>query len=162
MVNDTGASLEATVVRLMTEKNLRLATAESCTGGLIANRVTDVPGSSAVLTHGFVTYANAAKSGVLGVSEDDLEKFGAVSETVARQMAEGALRVSEADFAVATTGIAGPDGGTEEKPRGTVYFALAEKGGETRVRHEIHPRKRLDFKQVVSQRALDLVRRALT
>ena len=94
LISDDGASLEATVVRILTDKRLVLATAESCTGGLIANRITDVPGASAVFSHGFVTYANAAKTGVLGVAPADLASHGAVSEVVARQMAAGALRVS--------------------------------------------------------------------
>jgi nicotinamide-nucleotide amidase len=129
--SEDGLSLEATVVRLATERRLKLATAESCTGGLVANRITDVPGSSAVFTHGFVTYANEAKRDVLGVPQELLDAHGAVSEPVVRAMAEGALRVSGADIAVAVTGIAGPDGGTPEKPVGTVWLAWASKGRET-------------------------------
>ena len=161
LVSDDGSSLEETVVRLLTEKHMTLATAESCTGGLISCRITDVPGSSAVFTHGFVTYANAAKIGLLGVSPADLETHGAVSETVARQMAEGALRASGADIAVAVTGIAGPDGGTPEKPVGTAWIGLAAKGSETTAFHVFHPRNRHDFKLAVSQRALEAVRRKL-
>lgn len=157
--SEDGSSLEEVVVRIFTEKGLKLAIAESCTGGLIANRVTDVPGSSAVLTHGFVTYANEAKRDLLGVSWDDLQTAGAVSEAVARQMADGALKVSGADVAVSVTGIAGPDGGTNEKPVGTVFIALAVKDGETAVRRECYVRDRISFKQTVSQTALDLVRR---
>lgn len=160
LVNDTGESLESTVVAMMKKKGWILAVAESCTGGLVASRITDISGSSAVLSHGFVTYANEAKNGILGVRRADLEKFGAVSEPVARQMADGALRVSGADLAVATTGLAGPGTGGEDKPVGTIFFALAQKGRETQVWQEIHPRGRLDFKQAASQRALDLVRRA--
>ncbi|MCH7227551.1 competence/damage-inducible protein A [Haloferula sp. A504] len=154
-----GSSMEAVVVRAMARRGLKLALAESCTGGLIASRVTDVPGASAVLTHGFVTYANEAKVAVLGVSEADLAEHGAVSETVARQMAEGALRVSGADLAAAVTGIAGPDGGSDEKPVGTVFIAVAMKGGETRVEHQFHRRDRAGFKLAVSQAALEMVRR---
>ena len=144
------------------ERRVKIATAESCTGGLIANRITDVPGSSAVFTHGFVTYANEAKRDLLGVSWDDLCEHGAVSEPVARLMAEGAMRVSGCDFAVAVTGIAGPDGGSEEKPVGTVFISLARRDGETVVLKQLHPRPRLDFKYAVSQSALNMVRRAVS
>ena len=161
LVSEDGATLEAAVVRLLAKQGKTMATAESCTGGLIANRVTDVPGSSGVFRYGYVTYANEAKRDLLGVSWEDLEKVGAVSETVARQMAEGALRNAEADVAVAVTGIAGPDGGSEEKPVGTVFLAVAVKGGETKVEKQFHPRSRVSFKRAVSQVALDLVRRAL-
>jgi nicotinamide-nucleotide amidase len=149
------------VVRLMAERGLKLATAESCTGGLIANRVTDVPGSSEVFTHGFVTYANEAKRDLLGVPQAMLNEHGAVSEPVVRAMAEGALKASGADVAVAVTGIAGPGGGTEEKPVGTVWLAWAAKGRETVSLRQIHPRNRKDFKLAVSQAALDGVRRLL-
>ncbi|MBK1880860.1 competence/damage-inducible protein A [Luteolibacter pohnpeiensis] len=161
LVSDDGSSLERVVVRLLTERNIKLATAESCTGGLIANRITNVPGSSAVFTHGFVTYANEAKVDLLGVSETDLEQHGAVSEPVARQMAEGALRVSGADIAVSITGIAGPSGGSEEKPVGTAWIGLAMKDRPTLAIKVYHPRKRKDFKQAASQSALDWVRRRL-
>ena len=159
LISDDGSSLEATVVKMLAEKNLKLAIAESCTGGLIACRITDVPGASAVFTHGFVTYANAAKVSLLGVSLSDLEKHGAVSETVARQMASGALAASGADIAVAVTGIAGPDGGTPEKPVGTAWIGLATKGAETTAFKVFHPRNRHDFKLAVSQAALEAVRR---
>lgn len=161
LISVDGSSLEQTVVHLLTEKRLTLATAESCTGGLIANRVTDVPGASAVFTHGFITYANAAKISLLGVSPADLETHGAVSETVARQMAAGALQASGADIAVAVTGIAGPDGGTPEKPVGTAWIGLAAKGAETTAFKVFHPRNRHDFKLAVSQAALEAVRRKL-
>ncbi|MEM9237063.1 MAG: competence/damage-inducible protein A [Verrucomicrobiota bacterium] len=157
---EDGSSLEQVVVTRFTEKRLKLAVAESCTGGLIANRITNVPGSSAVLTHGFVTYANEAKREVLGVSEEDLAEHGAVSEVVARQMAEGALRVASSDVAVSVTGIAGPGGGSEEKPVGTVFLGVAVKGGETRVVKDFYVRDRAGFKWSVSQKALDLLRLA--
>ena len=160
LVSDDGSSMEQTVVHMLTEKRLTLATAESCTGGLIANRITDVPGASAVFTHGFVTYANAAKISLLGVSPDALATHGAVSEVVARQMAEGALRASGADIAVAVTGIAGPDGGTPEKPVGTAWIGLAAKSAPTHAFKVFHPRNRHDFKLAVSQAALDAVRRS--
>lgn len=162
LVSDDGSSIERTVVKLLTTRGWKLAIAESCTGGLIANRVTNVPGSSAVFTHGFVTYANEAKVQLLDVSLEDLEKFGAVSEPVARQMAEGALKSSGADIAVSITGIAGPSGGSEEKPVGTAWIGLAVKGEPTIAERVFHPRKRKDFKLSASQSALDLVRRRLT
>jgi nicotinamide-nucleotide amidase len=161
LVSDDGSSLEETVVRMLAERRLRVATAESCTGGLIAHRLTNVPGASEVFTHGFVTYANAAKTAVLGVPEELLATHGAVSEPVARAMAEGALRVSGADLAVAVTGIAGPGGGTPAKPPGTAWLAVARRGSPTSAQHLFQPRQRLDFKQGVSQSALDAIRRSL-
>ncbi len=108
----------------------RLATAESCTGGLIAGCLTEIAGSSAVVDRGFVTYSNEAKAQALGVTSEALEQFGAVSETVARQMAKGALERSLADVAVSVTGVAGPGGGSPEKPVGLVHFATATRDGE--------------------------------
>ncbi len=157
--SDAGESMEEVVVRGMRARGLKLALAESCTGGLIASRITDVPGASAVLTLGFVTYANEAKVSLLGVSEADLVAHGAVSEPVALQMAEGAIRASGADVAAAVTGIAGPDGGSAEKPVGTVFIAVATRGGSTRVERQLHLRSRTGFKQAVSQAALEMVRR---
>jgi nicotinamide-nucleotide amidase len=128
---------------------------------LIASRITDVPGASAVFTHGFVTYANAAKISLLGVSAFDLETHGAVSEPVALQMAAGTLQASGADIAVAVTGIAGPDGGTPEKPVGTAWIGLAVKGVPATAFKVFHPRNRHDFKLAVSQAALEAVRHVL-
>ncbi|MGC6425399.1 MAG: competence/damage-inducible protein A [Akkermansiaceae bacterium] len=160
LVSDDGKSLEAMVVHEMTAKKLTLATVESCTGGLIASRVTDTPGSSVVFTHGFVTYANEAKEGLVGVKHETLEAHGAVSEEVAAEMAEGGLQASACSVAVSVTGVAGPGGGTEEKPVGTVCFGIATAQGVQTFR-ECHPRARADFKQQASQRALDLVRRVV-
>jgi len=109
----------------MKSRAVKIATAESCTGGLIATVLTEVPGASEVLDRGFVTYSNAAKVGMLGVDFDLIIRHGAVSAEVAHAMAEGALRCSAADLAVAVTGIAGPGGGTIEKPVGLVYLAVA-------------------------------------
>lgn len=109
---------------------LTLAAAESCTGGLIMATLTDVPGSSQVVDRGFVTYSNAAKSDLLGVPADLIERHGAVSEEVARAMAQGALDRAGTDLAVAVTGIAGPDGGTPDKPVGLVHVAAARRGGK--------------------------------
>lgn len=161
LISDDGSSLEEVVVRKLKEKGMKLATAESCTGGLVSNRVTDVPGASAVFTHGYVTYANEAKMQLLGVVPETLEKHGAVSEEVAMQMAEGALKSSGADIAVAVTGIAGPDGGTDEKPVGTAWIGLAVEGKEPIAFRVYHPRNRHDFKISVSQSALNAVRREL-
>ena len=111
------------------EQGMTLATAESCTGGLIAGLLTEIPGASEVLCSGFVTYSNAAKTSMLGVDEDLIERHGAVSEEVARAMAGGALKSSTADIAVAVTGIAGPAGGTKEKPVGLVHLCAARKDG---------------------------------
>lgn len=105
----------------------KLAVAESCTGGLVAAALTEIPGSSAVLDRGFVTYSNESKMQLLGVSEDVIDTFGAVSIAVAWSMAQGALKKSGADVAVAITGVAGPDGGSDQKPVGTVVFACARK-----------------------------------
>lgn len=113
------------LIAVMRSRALKLATAESCTGGLVAAALTEIPGSSDVFDRGFVTYSNAAKVGMLGVDFDLIMRYGAVSAEVARAMAEGALRCSAADFAVAVTGIAGPGGGTIEKPVGLVHLATA-------------------------------------
>lgn len=119
--------IEEAVVAMLKEHHLKVATAESCTGGLIAKRITDVPGASEVFECGIISYANEIKHKVLGVSKDDLNKYGAVSEPVAKQMAQGALKVSGADIAVSVTGIAGPDSDSTSKPVGLVYIGLADK-----------------------------------
>lgn len=120
------------LLRLCDTRGLRVATAESCTGGLVAALLTEIPGSSSVVERGFVTYSNEAKSELLGVSATLIAEHGAVSEPVARAMAEGALVRSRADLAVAITGIAGPGGATPTKPVGLVHFGLAQRDGETR------------------------------
>jgi nicotinamide-nucleotide amidase len=121
----------AALLTLCRNRGLKLATAESCTGGLVAGLLTEIPGSSAVVERGFVVYSNLAKQEMLGVPEATLLRWGAVSEGTARAMAEGALAHSAADLAVAVTGVAGPDGGTTEKPVGLVHFAAARRGGES-------------------------------
>lgn len=118
------------LITLARQRGAMIATAESCTGGLIAGAITDIPGSSDVFDRGFVTYSNAAKSDMLGVDPDTIETFGAVSEEVARAMANGALQRSEATIAVSVTGIAGP-GGSDHKPEGRVCFGLAQNGHDT-------------------------------
>jgi nicotinamide-nucleotide amidase len=167
LFSETDELMEQVVVRQLREQGRTVATAESCTGGLIANRLTNVPGASNAFGWGFVTYANEAKQGVLGVPPALLKAHGAVSEPVARAMAEGALRVSGADHALAVTGIAGPDGGTAEKPVGTVWIALASRvaaadgGVVTATLREHFPFEREMFKVMTSQTALDLLRRRL-
>jgi nicotinamide-nucleotide amidase len=154
-------TMEQVVVRLARAAGRTVATAESCTGGRVANRITDVSGSSEMFRYGWVTYANEAKMSQLGVSAELLEKHGAVSAEVARAMAEGASRGSRADLAVAVTGIAGPTGGTPEKPVGLVYLALAARDGKTQVVERTLSPVRESFKYMASQIALDLLRRAL-
>jgi nicotinamide-nucleotide amidase len=120
----------AALLTLCRSRGLTLATAESCTGGLVAGLLTEIPGSSAVVERGFVVYSNLAKREMLGVPESTLAQWGAVSAATARAMAAGALAHSTADLAVAVTGIAGPDGGTAAKPVGLVHFASARRGDE--------------------------------
>jgi competence/damage-inducible protein CinA-like protein len=154
-------ALEAVVVRLLKQRKETLATAESCTGGLIANRITNVSGASEVFLAGYVTYANSVKSDVLNVDSKLIDKHGAVSEAVARAMAEGARTRAASTYGLATTGIAGPTGGSDEKPLGTVYIALASEYSETVARKFLFPTDRETFKQLAAQAALDLLRRRL-
>lgn len=148
--------METDVVRLLTKRKLTLATAESCTGGGIANRITNVPGASKVFLGGLVAYRNEVKRKFLGVRAGTLARHGAVSEAVAREMAEGARKRLGADFAVAVTGIAGPGGGTKEKPVGTVFIALADAAG-TAVERKLNTLPREQFKQVTADQALKLL-----
>ncbi|GAK44488.1 CinA domain-containing protein [Tepidicaulis marinus] len=144
------------------ERKLMLATAESCTGGLIAGLLTEIAGSSSVVERGFVTYSNDAKRDLLGVPGDMLADFGAVSEPVARAMAEGALNHSKADIAVSVTGIAGPGGGTPMKPIGLVHIACACRGQN--MMHEMHrfgDIGRGEVRMAALEAALNLVRRQL-
>ncbi len=157
----TDETLEEVVVRLLTKRNQTLATAESCTGGLIANRITNVPGASSVFIAGYVCYANQAKIGMLDVDPKLVERHGAVSESVARALAEHARARARCDYALATTGVAGPTGGSPQKPVGTVYVALASAGLETIVKGFFFPTDRETFKQLAAQSALDLLRRKI-
>ncbi len=152
--------IEQVVVRLLTVKKKTLALAESCTGGGIANRVTNVPGASVVFLGGVVSYANDVKEKFLGVRAETLKQHGAVSEAVAREMAEGAREKFGADFALAVTGIAGPAGGSVEKPVGTVFIALAGAFG-TVVERKLNLYEREAFKQLTAQQALELLRQRL-
>jgi nicotinamide-nucleotide amidase len=154
------ADLESVIIRLLTERKATLALAESCTGGCIAHRLTNVPGASAVLLAGLVTYSNQAKQRFLGVRAETLAQYGAVSEPVAREMAEGARKETGADYALSVTGIAGPGGGTPAKPVGTVFIGLAGPF-ETLVVHNLNPWERETFKQVAAQQAMELLRRKI-
>ena len=154
-------ALEDILVPRLAQLGRKVATAESCTGGRLANKITSVPGASRVFEAGFITYANEEKTRALGVPAQLIATHGAVSEPVARAMAEGALERAGADFALATTGIAGPDGGTAEKPVGTVYIALAIRGGETRASRYFFPMDRATFQEMASNTALDMLRSAL-
>lgn len=150
-------SLEMQIIRLLTERKQTLALAESCTGGYITHLLTNVPGASMVFSAGFVTYSNQAKEKFLRVSSETLARHGAVSEPVAREMAEGARRVGATDYAVAVTGIAGPGGGTADRPVGTVFIAVAS-ARETLVRREFNPGERLAFKEITARQALGQLR----
>ena len=152
--------IEEVVVRLLTEQGKTLVLAESCTGGGIANRVTNVPGASAIFQGGFVTYSNVAKEKFLGVRAETLAAHGAVSEAIAREMAEGARKQLGADFAIAVTGIAGPGGGTPAKPAGTVFIALAGEFG-TLVDRKLNAYERTLFKELTAQQALEMLRQRL-
>ena len=153
-------TMESVVGRLLRDQGRSVATAESCTGGLIAELLTDVPGSSAYFLGGVVAYSNAAKSALLDVPASVLESEGAVSEPVARAMAEAARVRFGADFAIATTGISGPDGGTPEKPVGLVWIAIASAGG-THADSFVFPVDRTRHRRLTAQVALDWVRRSL-
>lgn len=157
-------TLEELVVSLLKKQGKKLATAESCTGGLLAKRITDVSGSSAVFDMGCVTYANAAKEMLLSVSPETLEAHGAVSPETAKEMAEGIVRRSGSDLGIGITGIAGPEGGTEEKPVGLIYIALSD-GERTWVtkRSPIgRTKSRAWHRHCAASQALDMVRRYLT
>lgn len=152
--------LEEDVGRLLAERGETLAIAESLTGGLVASRVTDVPGSSRYFVEGVVAYANGSKMERLGVHEETLIEHGAVSEQVACEMAEGVRSVLDATWGLSTTGIAGPTGDTEDKPLGLVYVAVAGPGG-TSVRRNVFPGDRLAVKRASADAALGLLLEAL-
>ena len=162
IVSQDERSMEKVVVDLLIERGATVATAESCTGGHLADLLTNVPGASAVFMEGFVTYANEAKTRALGVDAGLIAAHGAVSAEVATAMAAGAMEKARVDFALATTGIAGPGGGTPEKPLGTVFIALAGKTMATQVKRFRFATERETFKNLTAQTALDLLRRMLT
>ena len=150
-------SLPHCIVELLRKKGKTVAFAESCTGGLLSKRLTDIPGASDVFHAGVVAYENGVKERILGVSQRTLQKFGAVSPQCAVEMARGAYRISEADFAVGITGIAGPDGGTKEKPTGLCYIAVYD-GKKTWVKKTIVERNREYVRHYATNLALDMVR----
>ena len=158
--SETESDLASVVVGLLTRQNHTLAIAESCTGGYLANRITNVPGASAVFQAGLVTYSNAAKTEFLGVQPSTLEQHGAVSEATASEMALGAQRRTGSTYALALTGIAGPSGGTSEKPVGTVFIGLATPEGVV-VHRFLNEYDRETFKFYTSQQALDILRRSI-
>ena len=158
--SEDGRELPEVVVALLRERGQRIGLAESCTGGLLAARLTGVPGASLVLERGFVTYANRAKVEALGIDPALLERHGAVSEEVAAAMAAGARRAADADVGVGITGIAGPDGGTAEKPVGLVYVAIDGAAG-SRVRRAVFPGARDRVRHQATQVALEMVRRGI-
>ena len=153
-------ALEDVLVKLLTKKNQTLAIAESCTGGLLANRITNVAGASAVLLAGYICYANEGKIDMLGVDPKLIKERGAVSEQVAGAMAVGARKRAGSTYALATTGVAGPSGGSEGKPVGTVYVALAD-DNNTKAKKLFFPSDRETFKQLVAQAAFEMLRRKL-
>ncbi|MDU7338560.1 MAG: competence/damage-inducible protein A [Clostridium sp.] len=155
--------LEQLIVNLLSERKLTIATAESCSGGLLAKRITDIPGSSSIFEMGAVTYANRIKTLLLDVPEEMLEKHGAVSEEVAAAMAQGIREKSGSDIGIGITGIAGPDGGTEEKPVGLIYVGLSDKKGTVvrKVKVFSQRRPRNYYRNTAASFALDMVRRRL-
>ena len=157
MSDDAIRKLAEEVLARCRAKKLMLATAESCTGGMIAAALTDIAGSSDVVERGLVTYSNAAKTELLGVPAALIDRVGAVSEEVARAMAEGALAYAPVDLAVAVTGIAGPSGGSAEKPVGLVHFGLAQRGSAVRAEHHIFPGDRAAVRRATVERALEML-----
>ncbi|HAF03008.1 MAG TPA: hypothetical protein DCG89_04325, partial [Spartobacteria bacterium] len=151
-------TLEEVLVKLLAERKETIAVAESCTGGLLAHRMTNVPGASEVFVAGYVAYANAAKIDMLEVDPKLIEKHGAVSEPVAGAMAKGARKRARSTYALATSGIAGPSGGSPEKPVGTAYIALASPDEDSMVRKLFFPTDRETFKDLITQAAFDLLR----
>jgi nicotinamide-nucleotide amidase len=153
-------TLESVVGRLLGERGATLALAESCTGGLLAKRLTDVAGSSAYFTEGLVTYSNESKERLLGVPREVLEEYGAVSEPVARRMAEGVRKLAGSDYGLSVTGVAGPGGGTDAKPVGLVYVGLADEEGATSERLDLSAwaKSRESIRERSANRALNLLR----
>ena len=154
-------SIEKSVVDRLIAKAQTIAVAESCTGGFLGHHITSIPGASKVFLGGFLTYSNKLKEKVLGVESGTLGKYGAVSKEVSIEMAEGARLKSEADHALSITGIAGPEGGTEDKPVGTVWLGLSSIGRKPIAIKKFHPYDRGTFKQATVNQALELIRRRL-
>lgn len=148
---------ENRIAQLLKEKGLVITTAESCTGGLIAGTLVNAAGISSSFNEGYITYSNKAKEKLLGVKNETLETFGAVSTETAQEMAEGARKASGADVAIVSTGIAGPDGGTAEKPVGLVYLGCCGKSGNTTVERHIFTGDRQEVRKQAVEAALQLV-----
>ncbi len=161
VLSRNGRSMEAVVGELLSGKKATLGMAESCTGGLIASQLTDVAGSSDYFLFSGVTYSNAAKVNVLGVLPETLETYGAVHEETVKQMAKGARRVAGADYGLSVSGVAGPDGGTPDKPVGTVCIGIATPAGVRGYRYLFPFGRRLMNKSIFAVSALDLLRREL-
>ena len=157
---DEGETLEMAVVRLLTGHGLTISTAESCTGGMVSARLVNVPGASRVFMEGYVTYSNEAKMKLLGVREETLAAWGAVSAQTAEEMAIGGAKAAGTDVCVSITGLAGPDGGTAEKPVGLVYMACALKGQVSLARYQFKGNRGKIREQSV-MKALDLARRCI-
>lgn len=150
------------IIDLLAERNQTIVTAESCTGGMIASALTDIPGASAAVYGGYITYANSAKSRMIQVQPRLIADYGAVSNQVARAMADGARNTARADFAVAATGIAGPDGGSEKKPVGLVYVAVSSDLATVVIEHRFGDLGRDAIRKATVDAALDLVLQVLT
>lgn len=153
-------TLEEAVVRLLMKYELTVTTAESCTGGMIASKLVNVPGASEVFNEGFITYSNKAKRKILDVSKNTLKKYGAVSEQTVKEMAIGGVFAADSDACIAVTGIAGPDGGTEEKPVGLVYIGCCIKDEVTVKECHFHG-TRMEIREQSANAALDLLRSAI-
>lgn len=150
------------IIDILSERKQTIVTAESCTGGMIAAALTDIPGASAALYGGYVTYANSAKSKMIQVQPRLIRDYGAVSNQVARAMADGARNTARVDYAVAVTGIAGPDGGTEKKPVGLVYIAVSSELATVVIEHKFGDLGRDGIRKATVDAALDLVLQVLT
>lgn len=162
MAAKTKPDIGKQIIDILTERNQTIVTAESCTGGLVAAALTDIPGASAVLYGGYVTYANSAKSKMIRVQSRLIRDYGAVSNQVARAMADGARNTANVDFAVAVTGIAGPDGGSEKKPVGLVYIAVSSELATLVIEHRFGDLGRDVIRKASVEAALDLVLQVLT
>ena len=150
------------IIDILTEANKTIVTAESCTGGMVASALTDIPGGSAAVYGGYVTYANPAKSRMIHVQACLIRDYGAVSNQVARAMADGARNTARADYAVAVTGIAGPDGGSDKKPVGLVYVAVSSELATVVIEHRFGDLGRDEVRKASVRAALDLVLQVLT
>lgn len=150
------------IIDILAEKKQTIVTAESCTGGMVASALTDIPGASAAVYGGYVTYANTAKSRMIHVQARLIRDYGAVSNQVARAMADGARNTARADYAVSVTGIAGPDGGSEKKPVGLVYVAVSSELATVVIEHRFGDLGRDEIRKASVRAALDLVLQVLT